>query len=254
MSHLKSVAARIAFALLLVVGLTPAASAAPPAATSTFRIFIDKAPGGCAQTTTLGSPLLGIDEIVTITFTFTSPPSSVPALTSVTRQDCLGTILTPPPPVAFGATPGPGNLTSIETSVPLTGIPGNGVRLYFDSVYTGNSSPGNKDELLTLDGTGAGTPIVVKLLADIPTLGAWGLLLLALLLGGSGFVLMRRQGNRRRTAAGFFLVVLALGAGAAWAATLVVDGDVSDWASVNATEADDAPPPAQPNAEIAAGF
>src|SRR4051794_20908916 len=192
MSHLKSVAARIAFALLLVVGLTPAASAAPPAATSTFRIFIDKAPGGCAQTTTLGSVVNGIDEIVTITFTFTSPPSSVPALTSVTRQDCSGTILSPPPPLAFGPTPGPGNLTSIETSVPLASVPTGGVRVYFDSIYTGSNSPNNKDELLTLNGTGAGLPIVVGLVAGIPTLSEWGLLLLALLLGGSGFFLMRR--------------------------------------------------------------
>ena len=260
MNFLKSTASRIAFAVLFVTaGFVPAASAAAPAATSTFRVFVDidnSTATGCSTTTTLGSSLAGIDQIVTITFQFTPSPT----FTGVQRQVCsggsFGAPVLPQPPLAFGAVPGPGNKTAIETSIPLLSTPPNGARLYFDSVYTGNNSPNNKDELLTLNGTGLGLPIVARLAADIPTLGGWGLIFLSLLLPVTGFLLIRRRGDsRRKAAAGLLLVVLGLGGGVAWAAaTLVVDGNTTDWDGVAAARADDVPSDAQPNSDIVTGW
>ncbi len=262
MNFLKSTLIRISLAVLfLAAGLAPAASA-QPLVTSTFRIFVDQDPSanvGCVATTTLGTVLTGIDQVVTITFQYTPAPT----FTGVSRQACsggtFGAPLFPAPPLAFGATAGVGGSTGIETSVPLPSAPTGNVRLYFDSIYTGSTAPGNRDELISLNGVPSGPPILVGgggTAIPIPTLGEWGLILLALLLTASGFLVIRRRGGDRRwVVAGVLLLLLGLGAGVAWAAGLVVDGNTSDWNPGNSTRADDIQPPdAQPNSDIVAGF
>jgi hypothetical protein len=123
--------------------------------------------------------------------------------------------LVPPAPVPWNLGPGPSGTSIIETYLPFTPES----RLSRLAVFTSG------DALTTTAPGGANTPILIAFDAVIPTVGEWGLLILALLLAGGAWHFLRRD---QRIA---FLVCLlfAAGAGAAWAASIVLDGDGSDW-------------------------
>jgi hypothetical protein len=256
----KSARVRIVLAfLLLAIGVSSAVLAAPPPATSTFRFFVDADPGaapatGCQATTTKGTSLSGIDQVVTITVDDRSAPAISATLPPI-RQVCSKGAFGPPSPAPGALGPVFGKVSDIETALPVAGIPGDGARVYFDSIYNGSNVRQAKDELLTLTGAGTGKPILVFDSVDIPTLSEWGLALLAFALSVSAFVVLRRRGAGRRAAAGVLLLVLSFGAGVAWAATLlVVDGIPADWSANVATVATDAQGDAMPNADIEKGY
>ncbi len=239
--------------LLLTVGLASAASAA---ATSDFKIYLDldnDQATGCALLPTLSPTFTTAEEILDITINV----GATRTVGGVTRLVCnpVTHIFAPAtaPMAAIGQGLGTpvGNTPSdvIETSLDLAGTgAGKQVRIGYTSIFNGN---GATDQLLTLNGTPAGAPIVLQLIPDVPALGGWGMLVLALLLTGSAFLLIRRSGHRR---AAMLLLVLGLGGGLAWAAGLVVDGNPADWTGVAATIATDVSGDAAPNADIVKAF
>jgi hypothetical protein len=239
--------------LLLTVGFVSAASAA---ATSDFKVYLDldnDQTTGCALLPTLSPTFTTADEILDITINVGATRS----VAGVTRLVCNpGTHMFVPataPAAAIGQGLGTpvGNTPSdvIETSLALTGTgAGKQVRIGYTSIFNGNNAT---DQLLTLDGTPAGAPIVLQLIPDVPALGNWGLLLLALLLTGSACLVIRRRGHQR---AAMLLLVLTLGGGLAWAAGLVVDGNPGDWTGVDAVIATDVAGDAAPNADIVKAF
>jgi hypothetical protein len=254
MKFMLATRVRIASALLLLAAGT--ASAASAAATSDFKIYLDldnDQATGCALLPTLSPSFTTADQIIDITINI----GATRTVAGVTRLVCNPVTHMFDPATAPTAAIGPGlgtpvgNTPSdvIETALALAGTgAGKQVRIGYTSVFNGN---GATDQLLTLNGTPTGLPIVLQLIPDIPALGPWGLLALGLLLTGSAFVVIRRRGHRR---AAMLLLVLALGSGLAWAAGLVVDGNPSDWTGVDAVIATDVPGDAAANADIVKAF
>jgi hypothetical protein len=256
MKFMLATRVRIAFALLLLtVGFASAASAA---ATSDFKIYLDldnNQATGCPLLPTLSADFTTAEEILDVTVNVGATRS----IAGVTRLVCNTSthlfVAGTAPAAAIGQ--GLGTLVGttpsdvIETSLALAGTgAGKQVRIGYTSIFNAGSDP--TDQLLTLNGTSGGAPIVVQLIPDVPALGSWGLLLLALLLTGSACLMIRRRGHRR---AALLLLVLALSGGIAWAAGLVVDGNPSDWPGVAATIAiDDPNDGALPNANIVKAF
>jgi hypothetical protein len=63
----------------------------------------------------------------------------------------------------------------------------------------------------------------------VPVLNTWGMLGAFLLLGGSGIYLLKK---RMPIGMLSFVLMLMLGVGIAWAATIALDGQVTDWAGI----------------------
>ena len=89
--------------------------------------------------------------------------------------------------------------------------------------------------------------------AAIPTLGPWGFVVLASILALIGAVLVR---NGRAIALVLAVTAILLTAATVWAATIIMDGNLSDWAGISAIVTD---PPGDssigdPNEDITAGY
>ena len=176
---------------------------------------------GCTVSLPGGGQFTGVEEIVT-----TTADRGTGEVTAVQSQLCVTppsafsastTVAPPPSPWPIGISNGLDGTDVVESFVPFT--PGQAVvRLAVISsgdALTTRQPAGNEAILLQI----ASIP-------TIPTLAQWVLLLLALLLGGLALYQLRRD---RRLA---FLVCLlvALGASAAWAVFITLDGNTDDWA------------------------
>ncbi|HEY8022397.1 MAG TPA: Ig-like domain-containing protein, partial [Thermoanaerobaculia bacterium] len=241
--------------LLALFFAVPAAHAA----TSEFKVLLDlddQPSTGCTVATAAGS-FQGVEEILITTVDLSTTP---PKVISVASQMCTaapGTFSAPAPvtglfapPWAVGIGNGTGGSGTVETYLPLGGLTfGPTIRLGFISDIVGG---GGSDAMITTDGTRTGGPILLSLasIAEVPTLGAAGLLALALLLGGGGLVLLRRRrANRGAIAA---VLLLTVGLGVTWAA-IVPDGVITDWTGI-APVATDATGDAPVDADLVAGF
>ena len=247
---------RIAFALLLMtVGFAPAAFAVTELRT---LIDIDNSDAtGCAVLTAAGT-FSGADfELVSKVDTSVDPP----VVTQQSLNQCVGVALVPyagPNPFTRFTPPWPAGLDSgldaIEAYVPLNiGNLGSAIQLGFTSNLEGSPRKSG-DALLSTDGGPApGAPIILGVpVAEIPTLGEWGLLTLAVLLLGAGCVTVRRRRSRTALLVGLLLLSAGLGVAVA-AANHAPDGNLADWQGHDPI-AVDAPPSSPVNLEIRRAF
>jgi hypothetical protein len=234
--------------------------AAPAAArVQTFEVLIDtdaSAVTGCTRTVAPGT-FTGVERILLTTVDTATATAQV---TNVQEQSCasppstfgpLAPVVLPPGvtlPWSVGIDNGVGGagVHVIETLIPIADLgspPPSTLRLAVvacdsdggvctDVLTTTQPAPAPPQDILFALG---GIPVVA-----VPTLGAAGMLLLALLLGASAFVLLRRRRKPALVAA-----LVALSAGALWAATATMDGATSDWAPTDqvATDASGDPTP-----------
>ncbi|HEY2295881.1 MAG TPA: IPTL-CTERM sorting domain-containing protein, partial [Thermoanaerobaculia bacterium] len=223
MSHLKTVAARIAFALLLMtVAFASGASAQP---ISKFQILLDldnHQNTGCDVTALTGT-IHGIEAILT---TMVNASLAPPQVTKIEVSSCTGTTFGAPVDITpggihpVGMSNGTGGASVIETFIPSNLAPIGKppiIQLYVLAFDNGGVL---RDEMLTTkEGPGNGPPILMQAalaILDIPTLSELGLLFLGLLLALVAVVLLRR-----RSASAVMIAILLFGlAGAAWAAAI----------------------------------
>jgi hypothetical protein len=89
-------------------------------------------------------------------------------------------------------------------------------------IYHASISSGNDYTAAFLYNAGQGPQLV-------PTLNTWGMLSFLFLLGGAGIYVLRKKYSLRVLS---FILMVMLGVGIAWAATIVIDGQVTDWAGI----------------------
>ncbi len=239
----------LALSLLLTLMFASAASAVD------FLVYLDlddDAASGCAVATADG-PFPGVEEILVTTV-------ETGQVIALARQTCvdpgtdtfsapvaIGAPFAPPWPVGSGL--GTFGSDVVETFYPLdAGC--DVVRLGYASAIAGASG----DALLTVDGSGGGSPIRLDCrgVLEIPTLSQWALMLLAALLSIAAWRLLRRHPSS--TAALVLVAVLMSAfAGVVWA-MVMLDGDPGDWVGLDATLADDATGDAPTSGDILATF
>ncbi|MBK8742232.1 MAG: PASTA domain-containing protein [Betaproteobacteria bacterium] len=230
---------------------------APPAlaATATYAVLLDTDANpatGCTVTTVKG-PFAGVEQMLTTTVTTTASGATV---SGVTQQVCAGGSFGAPASVDAGGWPvgfgnGSGGTAAVETYIPLA-LLGNASSLRLAVVSAGG---GGADAIVAgADGLAPEVVLVpaAALLpaAPIPALQSALLALLALLVAVSAL-----RAARGRGLAGLLLSagLAALGAGVVWAATVILDGQIADWAGV-APLATDAGGNAPPDADLVAVF
>lgn len=190
------------------------------AQTTTHSVYLDldaNAATGCNVTTPAG-PLTGVE--IRLTTTVGGTPPQVQA---VTRSTCSSGVFGPeqaePSGYPVGLNLGIGTSDVVELSTPLAGLgSNNAVPAFF--VSSNASSADLAQALISLveveGGGGAGGNVV-----PVPSLGVYALLLL------TGLIVWR---VRRHPAFGSTLVVIMMvGAGVAWAANFISDGQIQDW-------------------------
>jgi hypothetical protein len=174
---------------------------------------------GCPVTTAAGT-VSGIE--VRLTATVGGQP---PVVTAVTRETCAGAAFGAPLAQAAGYPVGLNNGVAgadvVEMATPLAGL-GNGgpATIAFVSQSAGGADAVSGNAIV-LPGNSAAP-------GQLETIPATGILAL-LLLAGIAFWLVRRHPGLGSS----FALLLMLGAGVAWAASFVADGQVGDWAGVN---------------------
>ena len=200
------------------------------------RLLLDldnDAATGCTVSTGAG-PFAGVEQILITTVDTTSPPDAG-NVTDVALSTCTdpGTDTFGAPTSFDGGWPvgignGVGGRDVVETYTPLASLVISDPQVVHLGVVVTDGSGGEQD-LLTVDGTPTGAPILLDLrsVLTIPTLGEWGLNLLALLLAVASVALL---GRRATVALGALFVFLAMGV--AWAAC-VLDGQTNDWTSAD---------------------
>jgi hypothetical protein len=201
---------------------------------------------GCSVVTPAGT-FAGADQVL-----LTTVDEASSTVTAVQIQACVGGSLGSPTPLTGPFVPpwpvGPGNgawgSTLIETYFPLGLAPfvAGSVRVGFVLA----DANGDEDALLPsaqVPTDGAAT--------QIPTLSAWGALLLAALLLFAGFAVLRRHRTGATALLGLLLVLTGL-SGVAWAA-IVLDGQASDWAGISPLESK-APSPSPTHPELLAAY
>ncbi len=256
-----------ALALLAGVVMTAAPlAAATPTAQFTALLDLDNNPGTGCTVATVDGPFKGVDQMLVTTVDLTQTP---PVVISVTRQACnqgtqtfgaavpINSPYAPPWPV--GVHNGTSGSDVVETYVPLGNLSvGTTIHFGFTSAVVGGS-PTAVDADLTTTGKPGGSPILLSAtpLAEVPTLGTIGLLLLGLLLASSAVYVLGRRGAGRGTktvVAG--LLLLSIGMGVAWSAgDLTPNGTTGGWAGTGPIAVDvvgDAPVNADLVAEFAA--
>ncbi|HSU84958.1 MAG TPA: IPTL-CTERM sorting domain-containing protein, partial [Thermoanaerobaculia bacterium] len=233
MNHLKSVATRIAFAVLLAVTFASGASAQP---ISKFQILLDldNNPSTGCDVTTLTGTFQGVERILTTTVNASLVP---PQVTKIEVSVCTGTTFGAPTditpvgvhPVGMGN--GTGGASVIETFIPTALAPIGRPPIIRLGVLAFDNGGVLRDEMLTTrQGPGNGPPILFQAalaILDVPTLSDLGLLLLGLMLALAAVALLRR-----RSAAAVMIAILLLGlAGVAWAASAFdLDGNTTaEW-------------------------
>lgn len=212
--------ASIRRALLLGFVLVAAWGSTALAQSYQHRLYLDldnNAATGCSVTTAAGA-VSGIE--VRLTATVQGQP---PMVTSSTRETCSGGVFGAPQAQAAGYPVGLGNggggSDVVELATPLTGLGSGGPA---NVVFVSTSATG-----ADLVGGSVALPGNVQTAppALIPSTGLLGLILLI----GVMLWLARRHPGIGTTAA----LVLLLGAGIAWAANFITDGQVGDWTGVN---------------------
>jgi hypothetical protein len=204
-------------------------------AQATFSTYLDidgNAANGCTVTLP-GGTLSGIDKRIQVTAT----TGATPGVTGVTLSNCTAGVFGAPVALSGASPVGLNNGTAgsdvVEFSAPLASMFPAGTfqaRMGFVGENTGGS-----DVLFTTNGGPDGGPIVLGLGIPIPMLGLGGLLVLGVLV----LVFANRFG-RNRLAARVLGASLVLVSGASIAANFIVDGQVGDWAGVNALATDPA--------------
>ena len=193
---------------------------------------------GCTVTTAAGA-FAGVEQVLITTVDTSSPPDAG-NVTDVALATCTdpGTNTLGAPASFDGGWPvgignGVGGRDVVETYAPLASLVVSDPQVVHLGVVVTDGSGGEQD-LLTVDGTPTGAPILLDLrsVLEIPTLGEWGLILLALLLAVASVALL---GRRATVALGILFVFLAMGV--AWAAC-VLDGQTDDWTSADQLASD----------------
>lgn len=232
--------------------LAMAALAAMPgwAATTSVGLLLDtdnQLATGCAVTVG-ATTTTGIDTVVTASVVTSTTGATV---TGVSSASCVGSVMGAPQVLAGGSWPvglGHGSAASavVELAIPLAQLPpGATLRAV---VFTDNGAGGTDTTsafLITLRTAGPGVP------ASIPVpLSPWLALGLGIAMLAALHVLRRRYPGQ------FTLLVFALivtASGVAWAASVLLDGNVEDWRGVPAAVSD-ATGDGGDNADIVAAY
>ncbi|MBP1689131.1 MAG: hypothetical protein H6Q33_5274, partial [Deltaproteobacteria bacterium] len=226
---------RLGWAMLLAQVLAVGAARPAHADVYTYQVLFDtdNDPGsGCGvpvRDATIDATFPGVERLVTVTVSRTFTDATI---TGITSQDCLSgdtfgalhTVSSGSWPVGIGNGTGGGDV--IEGFVPIATL-GNTtlLRVAFAATRTGAS-----DVIWSMRGDLTGPPILFRLPLQpaAPLLSPWGLGASVLLLGAIGWWALCRGVRPHRAA---LLAALAMGgmAATAWALTIVMDGQVSDW-------------------------
>ncbi len=207
----------LAFGFLVALAATLAAPAAGQTVHYLVLLDLDGNPATGCTVTEPGGPAIfgGADQRLTITVDFTVAPGSI---TSETRAVCIGGVFGPELAVSAGGWPvgagnGPGGEDVIEGFVPIGAL--------------GTANP-LRVGVVSLDSEQQGDALFpLASILEIPTLSGWSALLLVSLLTFAALIVLRRSG-----ALPVMTVALLLTAVAAWAATIVMDGQIADWAGI----------------------
>jgi len=226
---------RLGWAMLLAQVLALGAARPARAGVYTYQVLFDtdNAPAtGCGvpvRDATIDATFPGVERLVTVTVSRTLTDATT---TGITVQQCVsGTTFGAPQTVSSGGWPvGIGNGTGggdvIEGFAPIAtlGSP-TLVRVAFTATRTGES-----DVVWSRNGELSGPPILFQLpFRPVPLLSPWGLLGSVLLLGAVAWATLRRGATSRAAALTALAVVSAA---AAWALTIMTDGQVSDWGAL----------------------
>ena len=200
--------------------------------------------------------IVGIERDVTITV----QGSATPQVIGVSVASCSLGVWQPPVAVSSGPWPvglgvGTGGGDVIEGWVPRAMLGGvSTLRLYFHSQLLQPIPP---NDVMLLSGGQQGAPMLLALqaLELVPALGLPGLLLLAAAIATLAFVVLHRRVPAAAALALAVLVALT-STTAAWAATIVMDGQIVDWQGVTQLGADPAGDSSigDPAEDILAGF
>jgi len=200
------------------------------AAEHRFQVLLDadkNAATGCTVATSKG-PAAGIEQVWTTVVTTTTSGATV---SRIERQTCSGASLTAPNVFASaGWSAGIGNGTSgtaaIETYLPLSALTNATLRALVAST---NASGGQ-------DSTASFPIVVARAPAPQPGQGAQAIPLSPWLVPLLGIVLLGVAGWCRKRLPGQGPLLLCIGlvavSGLAWAATVILDGNVGDWSGV----------------------
>lgn len=225
----------------LALGLAFGLAASAQAGTYLHQVLLDtdaNAATGCSiavdEAGYTGGPVAGVEYIVAMVVDNATTPARV---TRIVRYECAGGVMSDATQVDpggwdVGAGNGSGGADVVEGYVPRATL-GNPSRV---KIAFFSSAAGTGSDLLALAGThdlNGGGPTA------IPTLGEWGGLLLSLLLAAGTFAALRRRARPLLLAA----IVLAAGVGGhraaeAAIATILMDGNVTDWAGIVASGTD----------------
>jgi hypothetical protein len=214
---------------VLVVALAGAARGA-----DIFTYFVlldtDNNPGTGCTVNGPGGTFSGAEQRLTITVEDTGATATV---TGITQAACTGASFGPEQPVSPGDWPvgvgnGLGGADVIEAFVALAAI-GDPQLVRVGVLSQGPNDA--EDELFTRSGASDGPPMFFVVHAAVtPVAGPWGVAGMVLVLGGvGGWALWRRQRVLRVVAVA---CVVAGAAAVVWAVTIVLDGQVGDWAGI----------------------
>lgn len=208
------------------------------AATATYEVLLDldlSTATGCVVATPKGD-VGGIDQMLVTTVNTTETGAVV---ADVSRRVCSGGALGAPIAVDPGGWPvgfanGTKGAAVVETHVPWAAL-GGATRARLAVVATGG---GGTDAIVGAPGMLPSIVLAVPAgpaASAIPLLSPLGLALLAALLGACGWRATKGRRIVGVVAAGLMVSSLA---GLAWAASMLLDGHVGDWAGVSPSATD----------------
>lgn len=209
------------------------ASLSAPAQDYRYDVYLDSdanASTGCTVTSP-GGTISGVEARVRADITNVTVTGSTVSICNAGTFPAGGAL---PAPYAVGLNNGTGGADVIEMGTPATLAPaGNNVPAY---VIAWNGASTASDILATTNGTAGGPPILLGFpVSNIPTLGILGLGLLILVLAVFGLKRIRLAARASLASIGLLMM-----AGAVWAATFAVDGQVGDWTGATPVATDPA--------------
>ncbi|HRQ66909.1 MAG TPA: cadherin-like domain-containing protein, partial [Xanthomonadaceae bacterium] len=239
----------------VVATIALAYSQASSAATH-FHVYLDHPllDGNCGATfANAGETFSSFDRRVRVRVGDALPP----IIEAVDVAYCQGGAFSVPQLLDAGIPVGEGNGAGggdvVEFQVPLhvlQGPIGAPVRVAFAAI---DDDSGSEDVLATVDGSALGDPILLGIptpTVPIPLLSPWLLIALAGLLALIAVLVLRRH------PALAVVLLLGSGAGVAWAAHMVADGQIGDWAGIPplATDPQGDSVPYRSNTDMLAAF